>query len=122
MQDASFPEKRKYVFSRTLTRVAAGYTLVTGDAGSFLGDLKRQPGQDIALYGGANLLASLLDLGLVDELVLSVVPVLLGAGKPMIDPIRSRVWLELREFQRFSNHAILLTYGVRRPSASESAS
>jgi dihydrofolate reductase len=114
--DTSFPDKRKYVFSRTLTEVAEGYTLASGQAGSFLTDLKRQSGKDIALYGGANLFASLLDLGLVDEVVLSVVPVLLGAGKPMLDPIQSRIWLKLRDSRRFANSTIELTYEVRRTS------
>ncbi len=48
--------------------------------------LKAKPGRDIWLYGGGALFRSLLDAGLVDTVEVAVVPVLLGAGVPLLPP------------------------------------
>ena len=48
--------------------------------------LKAKPGRDIWLYGGGGLFRSLLDAGLVDTVELAVIPVLLGAGVPLLPP------------------------------------
>ena len=48
--------------------------------------LKTKPGRDIWLYGGGALFRSLLDAGLVDTVEVAVVPVLLGAGVPLLPP------------------------------------
>jgi hypothetical protein len=48
--------------------------------------LKAKPGRDIWLFGGGALFRSLLDAGLVDTVEVAVVPVLLGAGIPLLPP------------------------------------
>jgi dihydrofolate reductase len=57
--------------------------------------LKAQPGKDIAIFGGGELFRSLLGVGLVDRLEMSVIPVLLGTGIPVFPP-PGRVTLKLR--------------------------
>jgi len=46
--------------------------------------LKAKPGRDIWLFGGGALFRSLLDAGVVDTVEVAVVPVLLGAGVPLL--------------------------------------
>lgn len=46
--------------------------------------LKTKPGKDICLFGGGILFRSLLDAGLVDTIELSVVPIMLSQGIPLI--------------------------------------
>jgi dihydrofolate reductase len=75
--------------------------------------MKQQEGKDIALFGGANLLASVLDLQLVDELEISFIPVLLGKGKPMVDVLKQKLWLELIHHRSYSNGTIKVNYKVR---------
>jgi hypothetical protein len=48
--------------------------------------LKAKPGRDIWLYGGGELFRSLLDARLVDTVEVAVIPVLLGAGVPLLPP------------------------------------
>ena len=69
-----------YVFSNTLKEAHPNFLLLNGDIKETVKSLKQQEGKDIALYGGASLLASLLDLGLVDEISISFIPVLLGCN------------------------------------------
>src|SRR3712207_2492918 len=72
------PKLNEYVFSQTLKEVKRGVTLVSGDTATEVSKIKNQPGKDIWLFGGAALTASLLQLGLIDEMALAVHPVILG--------------------------------------------
>jgi dihydrofolate reductase len=75
------------VFSRTLPAAAyRGVRLLNDDPGEVVAALKAKPGRDIWLYGGGTLFRSLLDAGLVDTVEVAVVPVLLGAGVPLLPP------------------------------------
>ena len=103
-----------YVFSTTLSEVDRGFTLARGDIREEVLSIKAQPGKDIALYGGAGLLASLLNLGLVDEVSVSVIPVLLGRGKPMVEPLDQKAWLTLAGTKTYSNGTVQLTYNVTK--------
>jgi len=101
-----------YVFSRTLQSVAEGCQLIRGDIVEAVRRIKNERGRDIALFGGAALLASLLDAGLVDEISMAIIPVLLGSGKPMVHRLRERVKLKLQETHAYSNGTVQLTYTV----------
>jgi len=75
------------VFSRTLPATAhPGVRIVNDDPREVVAALKARPGRDIWLYGGGVLFRSLLDAGLVDTVEVAVVPVLLGAGVPLLPP------------------------------------
>ena len=65
-------------------RRVQGVRIVNDDPREILTALKAKPGRDIWLYGGGTLFRSLLDRGLVDTVELAVVPVLLGAGIPLL--------------------------------------
>ena len=110
----SFPGIRSYIFSNSLDRVDKDVVLLKGNIHKLVTGLKEQDGKDIAVYGGANLLSSLLDLNLIDELNMSIIPVLLGAGKPMVDILQHRVYLTLTETKAFSSGIIQLIYQVRQ--------
>lgn len=73
------------VFSRTLPASAVPGLRVTADEpATVVAALKAGPGKDIWLYGGGELFATLLLAGLVDTVELAVIPVLLGAGVPLL--------------------------------------
>jgi dihydrofolate reductase len=75
------------VFSRTLPAAKRrGVRIYNDDPRDIVTALKAKPGRDIWLYGGGSLFRSLLDAGLVDTVELAVIPVLLGAGIPLLPP------------------------------------
>lgn len=103
---------KHFVISNSLTQVESGYTLLKGDLYEEISQLKQQGGKDIALFGGATLLASLLNLQLVDEIQVAVVPVLLGKGKPMVDALDKNISLQLEKVHQYGNGTVQLTYRV----------
>jgi dihydrofolate reductase len=102
-----------YVFSNTLKKVNANFVLINGNVKQTVEELKQQDGKDIAVWGGATLLASLLNLKVVDELSVSFIPVLLGKGKPMVDVLKERVWLQFQNSRRYQNGTIIVRYDVK---------
>jgi dihydrofolate reductase len=110
--NATFPGITNYVFSNSLDKIDKNFTLLKGNMKQLVEDIKKQPGKDIAVYGGAKLLSSLLDLNLVDELNMTIIPIVLGQGKPMIDILQQRVYLTLIETQAFSSGSVQLIYKI----------
>ncbi|MBC6457184.1 dihydrofolate reductase family protein [Actinomadura sp. HBU206391] len=117
---AMMNEASKIVVSSTLERAEWNNTrLITGDIAAELTELKARPGKDIAIFGSSALTASLLDLGLVDELRVIVAPVLLGAGRSLFRDTAGRIALTLTDTRRFDSGNVLLYY---RPAETGSAS
>ena len=89
------PGIRHFVFSRTLRAEDCPYPL-SDNAERVVAELRQQPGKDIALFGGGELFRSLLAAGLVDEIGMSVIPVLLGGGIPLLPSPAARARLKLK--------------------------
>ena len=105
-----------YVFSRTLPPGPRnGVTVLGGDGIARLRTLRRQEGKDIWLFGGGSLFGSLAAAGLVDTAELSVMPVMLGGGLPVISGIKKRVKLRLLSNEQ-SAGALTLKYAVQGPA------
>ncbi|MDF7812697.1 dihydrofolate reductase family protein [Hymenobacter sp. YC55] len=80
-----YPTLTNYVFTRNPPTEAAhpSVAFVTEEPAEFVGRLRQEAGKTIWLIGGSTLAAPLIAAGLVDELMLFVVPQLLGAGIPL---------------------------------------
>lgn len=74
---------------------------------------KAYGGPPLAIFGSGNVLQQMLNLGLVDELRVMVNPIILGAGKPLLEGVK-RTDLELLAERKFGNGNILLTYMVKK--------
>lgn len=105
-----FPKLTEYVFSTTLKEVKPGAILINGDIEAEVNRIKNEPGKDIWLFGGADLTASLLNLGLIDEIGLAVHPIILGSGKPLFSNIKGRIPLKLIDTKTYSSGLVYLTY------------
>lgn len=106
---------RTIVFSRHAPPAGApaGVEFVNGAIGPFLSRLREHPGKDIWLMGGGEIIAAFLDEQVIDEFVISVVPVFIGDGIPLIARRHRHVPLELHSVERFEDGLVQLRYGVQ---------
>jgi dihydrofolate reductase len=72
--------------------------------------MKEQPGRNLALVGGAGIAQTFMKLGLIDEYLITVHPVVLGRGKPLFKDVTDRQKLKLTRTRSFSSGAVLLEY------------
>lgn len=96
------PGIQSIVCSRTLRPEDCPGATLTDDAERAVRDLRTKPGKDIALFGGGELFRSLLAANLVDEVAVSVVPILLGGGIPFLPPPAARARLKLTGHRIYS--------------------
>jgi dihydrofolate reductase len=108
--------KKKYVFSRNPKPEDHGATYISSEVASRVREIKSQSGKNIWLYGGANLITTFIDLGLVDLYRLSVHPVVLGAGKPLFLNVRDKINLHLQEMKAYTSGVTLLSYSNAKQS------
>ena len=105
--------KKKYVFSRSLkTDNKAKY--VSGDIPDAANNIKNQPGKNIWLYGGANLITEFINSGIVDKYLLAIFPVILGSGKPLFSNIQNRAGLKLNSVQDSKSGVIVVDYDAKK--------
>ena len=109
----SMPAMTQYVFSKTLRSVKDGAVLISDDSVAEARRIKEQPGKDIWLYGGALLTAALMKEGLVDELWMSVHPILLGTGKPLFQEQSNRTQLTLLDSKTYGTGLVSLRYSIK---------
>jgi dihydrofolate reductase len=105
---------RIFVFSRTLAATDdPAITVVASNAAATVTKLRQESGADIWLFGGGALFSSLLAFGVVDEIEVSVMPVMLGAGVPLAaDGPRSA--LTLRRSHAYKSGVVSLRYEVKQ--------
>ena len=90
----------------------SGVEFVHEAVGPFVERLRAQPGQDIWLMGGGGVIASFLDAEAIDEFVVSVAPVFIGDGIPLLARRHRHVPLTLLSSERFDDGLVQLRYGV----------
>ena len=73
-------------------------------------------GKNLWLVGGGELVGQFHDAGLLDELILGVAPVFLGAGAPLLPRRITSAELRLTDVTRFGETFVTLRYAVSRPS------
>jgi len=110
---------RHIVFSRHSRPAGApsGVEFVKEAIGPFMSRLRERPGRDIWLMGGGEIIASFLDERAIDEFVISVVPVFIGEGIPLIARRHRHVPLDLLSTERFEDGLVQLHYRVKNARA-----
>jgi dihydrofolate reductase len=100
----------KYVFSRTLTKSSWNNTqMLSAEVPDAVARLKRESAKDIFMFGSADLAASLIPHGLIDEFRIAVNPIILGGGTPLFKP-GERVKLKLLDTRALSTGIVILRY------------
>lgn len=113
----AYPGMKSYVFSRERTRAKKRDVIfVTEDLPEFVRKLRSEKGKDIWLVGGAELARAFFMADLVDEMILSVHPILLGKGIPLFHELDRRRDFSLLRCDGFTSGLVQLHYDRSRSS------
>jgi dihydrofolate reductase len=113
-----FGDAEVVVVSRTLRpEDHPGVAIIADDLEDRVRELKERPGKDIWLFGGGQLLRSLLDLNLVDTVEPAIVPVLVGGGVPFLASPAALKNLKLTSHRVYPSGIVWLEYTVQRPAS-----
>ena len=108
----AFDSKQIIVFSQSLDTAEGKNTrIVRGNLQDEILKLKQEQGKDI-LIGGVSIPSQLIELGLVDEYIFVVQPIVVGEGRRLLDDISLPEKLQLRlvESKIFQSGSVALRY------------
>src|SRR6266516_5413923 len=123
----SYPGAKNYVFSRSKKkrealkkRLAAkkkpdrNVEIVAEDAAKFVSELKKRKGKGIVVFGGGELAKSLFEADLIDEVVLNIHPILLGAGIPLFHEMKQQIDLTFIDARPLKSGSLVVSYRVNQ--------
>lgn len=110
------PGRTLYVLSSGKHDWPAHVHAYSGDPQKLLQEIRQQPGKVIYCDGGAALVQSLLQSQLIDEIIVSVIPVLLGQGISLFGAQGRSARLSLVSSKAFASGLVQLHYSVDRLS------
>jgi dihydrofolate reductase len=111
-----FNSMPKYVVSSTLENPEWNNTTVLkGDPVEEVSKLRQRPGGDIVVHGSAQLVQTLLEHDLVDELRLMIFPVVLGTGKRLFGETSDKKRLRLTDSKTVGDGITICIYEPARP-------
>ena len=110
-----FPYKGKatFVFTRSMVEDTDNVSFMNKDIQSFMHQLKNKDGKNIWLVSGGELVQSFLQTELIDEIIVTIAPTLLGSGLPLFKKQDVSVDLELKGVRNF-NQFVELHYAVKK--------
>jgi dihydrofolate reductase len=105
----------KIVASTSLERVTWNNArLVKNDLPTEIKEIKQGPGKYAMIFGSPRLTHSLMALGLIDEYLIQINPIILGRGIPLFDRVETREKLTLLQSKTFSSGVVGLHYQKQR--------
>ena len=95
--DYPYANKKSYVFSRNSGTENKNNVEFVSDMIGFSKKLVESPGKDIWLVGGGEIISVFLKAGLIDEVILSMVPIVIGSGIPLFKNTSKDIKFEIIE-------------------------
>ena len=115
LDEYPYKGKKVYVFTRKKVRKnnnEQDVEYIDTNIQDFVTSLTQSIGKDIWLLGGGEIASVLLNAGLVDEIILSIHPISLGRGIPLLRNIQKEVNLKLENSLSFDSGLTQLYYKV----------
>lgn len=103
-------DKEVYILTRTERPSIGNFKFYTGALNQLVNNLKNKPGKNIYCDGGAEIANELMKNNLVDEYIISVIPILLGNGIPLFNVGRPEQKLKLVSIKQFEKGLSQLHY------------
>jgi dihydrofolate reductase len=115
-QVKEFPhaDKESYIITRTARPGKGNVHFYSGNLKELVTKLKNKPGKNIFIDGGAEIVNALLNYNLIDELIISIIPVLLGDGLHLFKNGRIEQKLKLIASKSFKKGLVQLHYTIAK--------
>jgi len=102
--------KQCYVITRTAKPTEGDINFYTGDIPALLEQIRKQPGKNIFVDGGAQIVNECMKHQLVDEFIISIIPVFLGSGIVLFNEGRPEMKMKLAGSKSFPSGLLQLHY------------
>lgn len=106
--------RKCYVLTRTERPADSNAEFYSGDIGSLVKSLKQSEGRNIFVDGGAEVVSELMKRDLIDEYIISIIPIFLGRGISLYKGDGSEMRLQLRSSKQFKSGLVQLSYARPR--------
>lgn len=103
-------DKKCYVLSRTKRESDGNIQFYSGDAGELIRSIRNGEGKDIFIDGGSEVVREFLSEDLVDEYVISIVPILIGSGIRLFKETGREIMLRLTSSRAYESGLVQLKY------------
>lgn len=119
--DWPYTEKKTYVFTKQNEplRREKNVKFVSGSVEEFTHQLKENTDEDIWLVGGSQLIKAFLEENLIEDLIVFIVPVILGSGIPLFDRIGKEIKLRTVSIEKYENGLVKMECQVREIRSKE---
>lgn len=113
-----YREKKAFVFSKqSQNQQEENVEFIGEDCQTFIESLRQSPGQDIWIVGGGELIHYFLKQGWIDELILSIHPIILGCGIPLIlSGVELDISLGLKQVKTYPSGLLQVSYDLKNSS------
>lgn len=109
--DWPYPDCKTYILSSREVEIKTENTfLINESLDAMVKEWHKEPGKDIWVVGGGELITSMINLGLIDEMLLTITPVILGSGIPLFPNSPQETKFELIKTESFDTGFVNLTY------------
>lgn len=112
--DWPYAEKKTYVFTRQKEplRREKNVEFISGDIGEFVRHLKENAEKDIWLVGGSQLIKAFFEEDLVEDMIVFIVPIILGSGIPLFDRIGKEIKLKIGRVEKYKSGLVRIEYEI----------
>jgi len=109
------PKVRNHVFSRSLpSNPGTSAEFVRESPAEFAKRERGEPGKNLWIMGGGEIIASFLEAGAIDEFIITTIPVMIGEGIPLLRAKPTTVELNLLSARRYPDGVLRSHYRVAR--------
>jgi len=114
--DFVWPYKNKttYIITRNPLILKDGVRFISENIIETVLELQNKTGKNIWLVGGGEIISLFLSHELIDEMIITTIPVILGSGIPLFPKTSKEIKWITKDFQKYPNNVTQIHYVIER--------
>ena len=107
-----FQGKTGYVFTENTEMSKDNNIEFINDVLNFVNYLVKEEGKDIWLVGGSDIISILINANILNEIILSIHPIILGSGIPLFKDVKREINLQLLNSIKYDSGLMQMYYSI----------